>query len=67
MWTTQELNDFLTWFKNDLQDGALSFDMPHPRTKVQGVFRYIDTEIPIVPGNRASTRWRVQHQLEHLS
>jgi hypothetical protein len=64
VWTDAQLATWMTWFKNDIQNGALSFDMPHPRTKLQILVRYATTSIPISPFNRASTRWRVAHELE---
>jgi hypothetical protein len=41
--TSAEFGTFESFFENDIQDGTLSFTMPHPRTCATATFKFADS------------------------
>ncbi|MFQ6553392.1 hypothetical protein AAD018_013725 [Aestuariibius insulae] len=64
--TADQVAAFEAWFADVLKDGVLPFEMPHPRTRVETIWRFVGGADPYSLAYRSPSLFTLSFRLEIL-
>ncbi|MEL6100481.1 MAG: hypothetical protein AAFR68_04100 [Pseudomonadota bacterium] len=58
-----QYQEFLAWFRDDIANGSLAFDFPHPATRITSEWRMMPSNPPFRVAPLDGTKYRISFQI----